>query len=129
MNNFFWKLFETLLLSILISECHGDIYFDQPVKYGQATYYSGGLGSCGRVSTGYQVAAITVRYMGNPPNGNPNLAPLCDPQYCILVTGPEGSIVVKVSDTLGSGMGEDNIGNKSLHFFLQNSTLIQVLFI
>ena len=26
-----------------------------------------------------------------------------------LVTGPEGSMVVKVSDTLGSGMGEDNI--------------------
>lgn len=42
------------------------------------------MGSCGRVNTGYQVAAITVKYMGNPPNGNPNLAPLCAPQYCIL---------------------------------------------
>ena len=42
------------------------------------------MGSCGKVNTGYQVAAITVKYMGNPPNGNPNLAPLCAPQYCIL---------------------------------------------
>ena len=67
------------------------------------------MGSCGQSNTGYRVAAITVRYMGNPPKGNPNLAPLCAPQYCILVTGPVGSIVVKVSDTLGSGMGEDNI--------------------
>ena len=91
----------------MANKCHADIYFDQPVKYGQATYYSGGMGSCGFVSTGYQVAAITVKYMGNPPGGNPNKAPLCAPQYCILVTGPVGSIVVKVTDTLGSGMGKD----------------------
>ena len=72
------------VLTIFALACNGDPYFDQPVKYGQATYYSGGLGSCGFVSSGYHVAAITVKYMGNPPNGNPNKAPLCAPQYCIL---------------------------------------------
>lgn len=95
-----------VFMYIVKSSFSQDSYFSQPVKYGQATYYSGGMGSCGAVSSGYRVAAITVRYMGNPPGGNPNNHPLCAPQYCILVTGPLGSIVVKVTDTLGSGMGK-----------------------
>ena len=41
MKRFCLQFFEMLMLSTLISEYKGDIYFDQPVKFGQATYYSG----------------------------------------------------------------------------------------
>ena len=41
MKRFCIQFFEILMLSTLISEYKSDTYFDQPVKYGQATYYSG----------------------------------------------------------------------------------------
>ncbi|KAI8096764.1 RlpA-like double-psi beta-barrel-protein domain-containing protein-containing protein [Halteromyces radiatus] len=63
---------------------------------GEGTYYNVGLGSCGKTNDDHQyVAALNAPQMNNGPN--PNYNKLCDKR--IRVTGPKGTITVKIVDT------------------------------
>lgn len=81
-------------------------FFDGQVYSGEATYYEywkDGYGSCGldrSMKDPFYVAALANKFMREPASiTNPNNRYLCQPHYCVRVTGPKGSIVVKVSDT------------------------------
>ncbi|KAI8338744.1 RlpA-like double-psi beta-barrel-protein domain-containing protein-containing protein, partial [Chlamydoabsidia padenii] len=66
---------------------------------GDGTYYDVGLGSCGISNNNNQlVAALNAPQMNNGPN--PNLNMLCNKS--IRVTGPKGSVTVKIVDTCPS---------------------------
>ncbi|CAO3600482.1 unnamed protein product [Absidia cylindrospora] len=63
---------------------------------GDGTYYNVGLGSCGKNHhNDHLVAALNAPQMKN--SGNPNHNKLCDRR--IRVTGPKGTVTVKVVDT------------------------------
>lgn len=70
------------------------------------------LGSCGiplntiNGTYGNWVVGLSNYWM--PTTGNPNNNLLCPPGSCILATGPKGSVVVKITDTLPNGGTETN---------------------
>ncbi|KAJ1726754.1 hypothetical protein LPJ61_004982 [Coemansia biformis] len=62
---------------------------------GQGTYYTPGLGSCGKTNTDSDlIAAINAPQYGV--NANPNNAEVCG--KCALVTGPKGQVKVTITD-------------------------------
>jgi hypothetical protein len=91
-----------------------DFYLDQSVKKGDVTFYSEwktNPGSCGFIpnSNQYRVAALSSKYMKLPPGmTNPNNHPICDKRNCILLKGPNGAMVVKVTDTC-AGCKDDDV--------------------
>ena len=91
-----------------------NFYLDQSVKKGDVTFYSEwktGPGSCGFPvdSNQYKVAALSSKYMQLPAGmTNPNKHPICGSQNCILLKGPAGAMVVKVSDTC-AGCKDDDV--------------------
>ena len=104
----FTMLLVLLFISALCQRffCVPDAYLDGGVKTGDATFYnewSYNHGSCGTIpKSGFYVAALSSKYMALPSGlTNPNNHPLCGPKYCILASGPNGAMVVKVSDTCG----------------------------
>ncbi|CAG8463512.1 6103_t:CDS:2 [Ambispora leptoticha] len=62
---------------------------------GDGTYYNTGLGACGVVNSDSDlIAAINKPQWGDP--ANPNQNPICGKQA--YVTGPKGSVTVKIMD-------------------------------
>ncbi|KAI9504903.1 RlpA-like double-psi beta-barrel-protein domain-containing protein-containing protein [Coemansia spiralis] len=62
---------------------------------GDGTYYTPGLGSCGKTNTESDlIAAINAPQYGT--NANPNSAPVCG--KCALVKGPNGQVKVTITD-------------------------------
>ncbi|CAG8510920.1 7807_t:CDS:2 [Paraglomus brasilianum] len=62
---------------------------------GQATFYSVGLGACGKTNNDNQfVGAISAHRFGNPPN--PNNSPFCGRR--VSVNGPKGSVIITLVD-------------------------------
>ncbi|KAI8384684.1 RlpA-like double-psi beta-barrel-protein domain-containing protein-containing protein [Radiomyces spectabilis] len=63
---------------------------------GEGTFYFTGLGSCGEVNEDSDfIAALNAPQMAN--GANPNHNPICGRKA--RVTGPKGSVVVKIVDT------------------------------
>ena len=88
-------------------ESKADPYINGEVKTGEVTYYGAwnkAYGSCGfpfPTKNPYTVCALSSKYMKAPKGvTNPNMHPLCDKKYCIHITGPKSSVIVKISDTV-----------------------------
>ncbi|CAG8543955.1 1164_t:CDS:2 [Paraglomus occultum] len=71
---------------------------------GQGTYYTVGLGACGKYNNDNQlVAALSALQFGTPPN--PNESPFCGRR--IKIRGPLGSVVATLVDRcVGCQLGD-----------------------
>ena len=111
----------SIVLLVAILGIHSaDIYLDSGIKTGEVTWdtaWRHSYGSCGfpfPPKSDYLVGGLTIKYMKMPSNigtTNPNKHPLCGKDYCLLITGPLSSVVVKVDDTISGENDNVNVAD------------------
>lgn len=124
MNFFIINIF--LFLTVIGIKCANEIDFDGEFKTGEVTWdtaWRGMYGSCGfpfPPKSDFLVGGLTMKYM-QPPAGvtNPNSHPLCGPKYCLLIKGPIGSVVVKVSDSIQGNNDNVNVADTVFEYLAE----------
>ncbi|CAG8445044.1 17543_t:CDS:1 [Acaulospora colombiana] len=81
---------------------------------GQATYYSIGLGACGKQNTDQQLVAALPHSMFDPsPNGNPNLNQNCGRTATLFYGGKSVTVTIK-DECMGCEFGDMDLSRKCL---------------